>query len=114
MNDLVIFGNGEIARMARYYFTQDSAFKVRAFVVDDEFHSNDLQLDGLPVYPLTKALKLFPADKFWVHVAIGFRDMNSIREQKYNFFKKENGYRLASYVCTRSSLWEDLSVGDIV
>ena len=34
---LVIFGSAEIAALAKYYFDNDSFYKVVAFTVDDEF-----------------------------------------------------------------------------
>ncbi len=36
-NKLVIFGSGDIAQLAHYYFTNDSLYDVVAFTVDSEY-----------------------------------------------------------------------------
>jgi hypothetical protein len=37
MARLVIFGAGDIARLAHYYFTRDSEHEVVAFTVDEQY-----------------------------------------------------------------------------
>src|SRR3546814_4532198 len=46
-----------------------------------------------------------------MHVALSYNRLNRLREDKYHSAKAA-GYRLASYVCSRSVVWPDLSVGD--
>src|SRR3546814_726615 len=46
-----------------------------------------------------------------MHVALSYNRLNQLREDKYHSAKAA-GYRLASYVCSRSVVWPDLSVGD--
>jgi hypothetical protein len=48
MAKLVIFGTGDIARLAHYYFTRDSRHPVVAFTVDAPYRSADEFL-GLPL-----------------------------------------------------------------
>ena len=45
---LIIFGAGDIAELAHYYFTTDSDYEVTAFVVDRQ-HLEATQFCGLPV-----------------------------------------------------------------
>ena len=37
MQDIVVFGTGDIAELAHFYFTHDSAYRVVAFTVDAAF-----------------------------------------------------------------------------
>ena len=45
MARLVIFGTGDIARLAHFYFSRDSEHEVAAFAVDDEHCHGDVFLD---------------------------------------------------------------------
>ena len=107
---LIIFGTGEIGRLAKIYFEQDSAYSVAAFTADDEFIEGDF-FDGIPLVPFSQIKKKFPSDQYEMHVALSYRKLNQIREEKYESAKKA-GYRLASYVCSKSAFWNDLSIGD--
>ena len=42
MSKLIIFGTGQLAEIAFYYFTKDSPYKIEAFVVDDNFVKENL------------------------------------------------------------------------
>jgi sugar O-acyltransferase (sialic acid O-acetyltransferase NeuD family) len=107
---IVIFGSAEIAVLARYYFDNDSAYEVVAFTVDDEY-VKETSLEGLPVVPFTQVGKLFPAADHAMHVALSYKGLNRLRREKYEQAKIA-GYHLASYVCSKSVTWPDLSVGD--
>src|SRR6185436_8093075 len=50
MKGVVIFGTGDIARLAHHYFTKDSPHQVAAFTVDRAFQKGDRFLDK-PVVP---------------------------------------------------------------
>jgi len=108
---LLIFGNGEIARIAAIYFREDSKYEVIGFIVDDEYHQDGMNIDGYKVFSLTDAIENFSTKEYEIHVALGFREMNSIREKKYNLIKAL-GYKLASYISTKSVYWSDLKHGD--
>ena len=47
MMPLVVFGMGDIAQLAHYYFSTDSDYQVVAFSVDAAYATQD-QLFGLP------------------------------------------------------------------
>lgn len=109
MADLVIFGTREIAALARFYFDNDSAHRVRAFTVDDAFVDGD-SFEGLPVVPFSEIGKHFPPRSHAMHVALSYRGLNSLREEKFQQARAA-GYELVSYVCSKSVTWPDLSVG---
>ena len=107
---LVIFGTGEIASLARYYFENDSKFEVCGFTADDEYIEGQ-EFMGLPLVPLSEVNKVFPAEMYQMHVALSYSKLNRIREAKYHE-AKELGYTLASYVSSRLTCWPDLKIGD--
>ncbi len=107
---LVIFGTGEIATLARYYFHHDSDYEIVAHTADDEFVTSDV-FEGLPLIPFSKVVNAYPPSDYHMHVALSYRRLNRIREEKYNL-AKEAGYTLASYVCKKAVTWPDLSIGD--
>lgn len=107
---LVIFGTGEIAALAKFYFTEDSVYEVVAFTADDEFVQGD-SFQGLPLVPFSKVVSRFPPKQFEMHVALSYRKLNQIRAEKY-VMAKAREYSLASYVCSRSVVWPDLKMGD--
>jgi sugar O-acyltransferase (sialic acid O-acetyltransferase NeuD family) len=107
---LVIFGTGEIGELANFYFTHDSDYEVVAFTADDEFVKEDT-FKGLPLVGAGKVREKYPPDQYDMHVALSYRKLNQIRQEKYQL-AKEMGYKLASYVCTKAVTWPDLSIGD--
>ncbi len=107
---LVIFGTAEIASLARFYFEHDSTYKVVAFTADDAFVKED-RLEGLPVIPFSRVTQDFPPLATHMHVALSYKRLNRLREEKYHQVKAA-GYALASYICSKSATWSDLSHGD--
>lgn len=108
--DLLIFGGGEIALLARYYFDHDSQFCVKAFVVDDEFVDADT-LDGLPVVALSECSKKYPASNYFMHVALSYSKLNSVRQAKY-LAAKSSGYSLVSYISTNAVISQSAEIGE--
>lgn len=107
---IIIFGTGEYAELAHYYFTHDSQYEVVAFTADDQYVNSDSFL-GLPLVSATEVSKKYPPNLYKAHVALSYRKLNKIREEKY-FFMKNMGYELVSYVCSKSVVWSDLNIGD--
>ena len=108
---LVMFGNGEMAEIAFYYFSHDSDYEVVAFCIDDIHLKVGEKFKDLPLISFSKVTKLYPPDQYVAHVALSYNKLNKIREEKYNAMK-DKGYKLISYVCSKSVTWPDLSVGD--
>ena len=88
----------------------DFDFEVAAFTADDEFVKEDKFL-GLPLVPASRVQAKYPPNEYLAHVALSYSKFNQIRQAKYDFMKKL-GYELASYVCSKSVFWPDLSIGD--
>lgn len=110
MKQLVIFGSAEIAELAYYYFSHDSDYRVVAFTVDDAY-AEGKQFLGLPLVPFSQITERYPPEKNDMHVALSYSRLNQLRQEKYEQ-AKVSGYTLASYVCSKSVSWPDLSIGD--
>jgi sugar O-acyltransferase (sialic acid O-acetyltransferase NeuD family) len=107
---LVIVGAGELARLAHYYFSNDSARPVAGFAVDARYLSSDTFM-GLPVVAFEEIGVKYPPADFDLFVAIGYVQLNAVRAAKCAA-ARSMGYKLASYVSSRASVWPDLALGD--
>jgi sugar O-acyltransferase (sialic acid O-acetyltransferase NeuD family) len=110
MARLVIFGAGDIARLAHHYFTHDSPHEVAGFVVDRAFRSGDEFL-GLPFADAENVTQRFPPGEYAMFVAISYLRMNAVRADKYATMKAA-GYQLLSYVSSRCSYLSATPPGD--
>ncbi len=107
---LLIFGSQEMAQLARFYFEQDSSYSVVGFTVDDDY-AKDNSLESLPLLPWSEAQRRFPPGDTELFVALSYRGLNKLRAEKFAQGKAA-GYRLASYVCSKSVSWPDLVLGE--
>lgn len=107
MKPIVIFGIGDIASVAHFYFTHDSPREVAAFTVDRDYLKEE-KFCGLPTVAFDQAASLYPPTQFDFFVAVSYSKMNDIRAQKFQE-AKEQGYHLVSYVSSRATVWPDLS-----
>lgn len=108
--DLVVFGAGDIAELARFYFTHDSAHRVVAFTVDAAYLTEPT-FDGLPVVPFEEMASRFPADRHAAFVALSYTRLNAVRAEKCAALR-QLGYSLVSYVSSRATVFTDFQAGD--
>jgi len=107
---LVVFGAGDIARLAHFYFSTDSDHEVVGFTVDGEYRT-DPEFQGLPLVAVEELPQRFPPSGFKMFVALSYAKMNRIRADKYAQMKAL-GYELVSYVSTRCSYLSQHKPGD--
>lgn len=110
MAKLVIFGAGDIARLAHFYFATDSDHEVAAFTVDAEYQTT-AEFQGLPLVAIDQAAARYPPSDFKMFVALSYARMNAIRAEKYAQMKA-HGYELVSYVSSRCSYLSQFPPGD--
>lgn len=110
MARLVIFGAGDIARLAHYYFTTDSEHEVVAFTVDEQYREGNTFRD-LPLVSFEEVLERYSPSDHRMFVALSYAEMNKPRENKY-FQAKRCGYELVSYISSRCSFLTNHPVGD--
>ena len=102
---LVIFGAGDIAQLAHYYFANDSQYDVVAFTVDREFATVG-EFCGLPVIPFDRVVEEFPPGAHSMFVALSYAKLNEVRRQKYE------AARALGYVSSRANVLNDGRIGD--
>lgn len=109
MKQIVVFGAGDIAELARFYFEHDTERHVAAFTVDAAF-LKESSFCGLPVVALEELRGTHPPSDYDVFVAVSYQKMNTLRETKMGALRTQ-GYRLASYVSRKASVFTD-QIGD--
>lgn len=107
---LVIIGAGETAKLAYEYFTHDSNYSVCAFAVDNEFKNGDSFYD-LPLVSLANVINNYPKEDYEIFVALVGDNKNDIRATICQQFK-DCGYKLASYISSKASVWHNVEIGD--
>lgn len=107
---LIIFGSGDIAQLAHFYFSRDSNYSVAAFTVDAAF-LQVRELWGLPVVPFEELAAQYPSDAYEMFIALSYAKLNDLRKAKY-LAAKNRGYRLASYVSSKATVLNDDAIGD--
>lgn len=110
MARLVLFGAGDIARLAHFYFTRDSQHEVVAFTVDPAYRTADSFLD-LPLVGSDEIQRRYPPATHSAFVALSYNRMNAVRAEKYAWMKSL-GYSLVSYVSSRCSYLSQFPAGD--
>jgi sugar O-acyltransferase (sialic acid O-acetyltransferase NeuD family) len=110
MARLVIFGAGDIARLAHFYFRTDSPHEVAAFAVDPEHRKADA-FEGVPLVDTGTAFERYSPADFSMFVAVSYAKMNRARAAKYDQMKAA-GYRLVSYVSSRCTYLSETPPGD--
>lgn len=110
MAKLVVFGAGDIGKLAHHYFDRDSDHEVVAFAVDREYRKADAFL-GKPLVDFEDVANRFPPSAHKMFVALSYARMNRARAEKYRA-AKDLGYELVSYVSSRCTFLSDRTVGD--
>lgn len=110
MKPLVIFGAGELAEVAHFYFRHDTQREIAAFTVDAAYVKGESFLD-LPLVPFEQIADRYPAERFDLFVAVSYTKLNAVRAQKVAE-ARQKGYALATYVSSRATVWPGLEVGE--
>ena len=109
MKPLVIFGAGEIAEVAHFYFTRDAGRAVAAFAVDAAF-LKEPAFCGLPVVAMESVEQAFAPQTHDFFVALSYAKINALRAQKCAEAKAK-GYRLATYLSSKATVWPGFAPG---
>ncbi len=110
MAKIIIFGAGDIAQIANYYFEIDSNHEVVAFTVDEAYLKAP-EFENKPVVAFEQIEKQYPTAEYKMFVALSYAKMNKIREAKY-YEAKAKGYELVSYISSRCSYMSQYECGD--
>jgi sugar O-acyltransferase (sialic acid O-acetyltransferase NeuD family) len=107
---IVIFGTGDIAQIANYYFEIDSEYDVVAFTVDKAFCTSD-SFENKPLVAFEDLFETYPPENFKLFIALSYTQMNKLREKKY-IEAKQKGYTLVSYISSRCSYLSQFKAGE--
>lgn len=106
---IVIYGNGQYARLLLQMMRDEGLVEIVAFAADEQFITQRT-LFGLNVVAFENVDAEFPPDRFDMMVAIG---AVRVRDRKRMFDKaRSKGYRLANYVAARANTYSDLVLGE--
>jgi sugar O-acyltransferase (sialic acid O-acetyltransferase NeuD family) len=107
---IVIFGYGDIAQLAHYYFSTASNYDVVAFTLDGSYIKQS-EFCGLPVVDFEDVVRKYPPDLYDLFVALGYSKLNSIRKEKF-LAAKEMGYKLVSFISSRATVLNEGRIGE--
>ncbi len=107
MKPIVIFGTGQFAEIAAFYFTRDAGRDVAAFTADAPKEST---LRSTPVLSFEDMQKHYKPGDCDIYVAIGSSAVNRNRRDKCAALKSL-GYSLASYISSKAIVWSE-SIGE--
>lgn len=106
---LIIVGTGLFAELAYCYFNRYTSYKIEAFACDEKYIKNNLLFDT-QVINIESIETLFDKKNYHIFIAIGYRDLNKVREK---FFKKYEklGYEFANFIHPNVDIWDNSKVG---
>ncbi|MGI9350699.1 MAG: acetyltransferase [Rhizobiaceae bacterium] len=107
---LVIFGQGDIAELAEFYFTSDAERTVAAFTVDAAYLT-DATFKEKPVVAFENLEKEFPPSEYEIFIAVSYSKLNALRAEKY-LAAKQMGYTAASYISTAATVLNYGAIGE--
>jgi sugar O-acyltransferase (sialic acid O-acetyltransferase NeuD family) len=107
--EIVIFGTGKIAEVIYYYAVNECGYKVAAFTTDSKYISEN-SFQGIPVIAFEEIETTFAPDCFDMFIAVGYHDMNQLRERKcYEAMQK--GFTLISIISPLTHVPSNVKLG---
>ena len=89
----VIFGTTDFGKMLRFYFEKYADVQIVAYTVDK---GSDVY-DGLPAVAYEEVEKVYPPEEYTMVIALGYKKMNQIRQQKFEDAKRK-GYTIENFI----------------
>lgn len=108
--DIVVVGDSALAEIVYECLKYESSRNVVAFSIEEAFMKRS-ELFGLPVVPFESLVEDYPPNKYAVSVAIGYNQLNKVRERLYQESKRR-GYETVGFQSSSSSVWRNAKVGE--
>jgi hypothetical protein len=105
MANIVVFGAGQIADVARVYIDTHGPDRIVGFTVDKAFHTADTFADR-PLVPFEELEKHFPPDQVKLLGPLSYRKLNEFRTNRYLEGKKR-GYSFTSFIHPHSHVYSE-------
>jgi sugar O-acyltransferase (sialic acid O-acetyltransferase NeuD family) len=106
---LVLFGVGDLARVASAYFERYAPVEIVAYTVHREYVAAPHFL-ARPVIAFEELRLKFPPSDIRLFVAIGYREMNTVRAAVFEECARL-GYQFFTYLDPRAQVWDPAAVG---
>lgn len=103
MADILLFGVGQIAEVAKFYIDYEGIHRVVGYTVDDEFLTTDRK-DDLPVVPWSRAQIEFPTSQVKLFCPLSYSDVNWGRKKKFEEGLAK-GYAFHSFIHPKSHFY---------
>lgn len=110
MKKIVVFGTGNLARLAYIHFSTEGQYEVVAFTVNEEYLDHKKVFD-LDVVPFEQIEQTHSPEEFSMFVAVGYKKVNKARAQIYNMCKNK-GYELVSCLSSKFNQLNFVKTGD--
>jgi sugar O-acyltransferase (sialic acid O-acetyltransferase NeuD family) len=107
--EIIIFGNGKISETISFYAERQCGYKIAAFTCDKNFIKSSEFL-GRPLIDFEVVDQLYPPSKFDFFVAVGYQDLNGLRERKF-YEAKAKDYHIISVISPVSGIPENVITG---
>lgn len=107
---LVIFGSGDIAQLAHFYFGTDSDYEVVCFAVDAAYITEPT-FCGLPVVAFENIAEHYGPEDHDLFVALSYSRLNEVRKEKY-LAAKAMGYHMTSFISSQATVLNDGRIGE--
>lgn len=106
---LIIFGSGDLAELAHFYFRTDSPYDVAAFTLDARY-IRESSVRGLPVVAFEDLTATYPPDSYAIFIALGYSQLNAVRKEKY-LAARALGYCICSYISSKATVLNEGRIG---
>jgi len=103
MKKLIVYGTGQIAEVAEFYFRADTTYQIEGFTNAGDFIKEE-KFNGMPVVPFERLETTHPLSEYEVFIALGYSKTNRVRQSRF-LQAKQRGYTCATYVSPRASYY---------
>ena len=94
--DSIIIGTTDLANQLYFHIKKYKIANVVAFAVNRDYIQNDRFLD-LPVIDIETMEQHYPPNQYNIYIAIGYTQMNQIRQNVYQILKAK-GYKFPNFI----------------
>lgn len=107
--NIIIYGNGDFAKLMLYYFNSDTQYNVVAFCADSKYLTDDI-FCGLPIVSFDEIEFKYSPTKFQAFVAAGYSDMRARKKMYENI--KVKGYSCINYISSKAIIDSSIQIGE--
>lgn len=107
--DIVLFGTGDVAKVAAVYIRAHSDLNIVGYTLDRSYRKEDT-FDDVPLVSWEDLEKEFPPDQVKLLGPLTYKRMNTIRRDRY-LEGKARGYSFASFIHPDCHIYTD-KIGD--